>query len=209
MLQRIEWLTKIKTRLRRDEERKKREEEEKKLEEEESKKEVEKVNPFEDEINLCDLLVNYCESLLPKSSDHDNSDLKQEALSQAVQDEWKKEKITVIASKKDTDGDFFSAKNKKKNVKKKKKEEVGPEKQGLNHQFEVLGYFERLKVSPPLFVAKLADTIKEINEKKAYYQGQPLVDAKKVEEKNPEGQETAEKKHEPKKAEVIFFCFFF
>lgn len=50
LLQRIEWMTKVKNRLRREEERKKREEEDKKLAAEE-KKEAEKVNVYEDEIS--------------------------------------------------------------------------------------------------------------------------------------------------------------
>lgn len=50
LLQQIEWMTKMKNRLRREEDRKKREEEDRKLEEEE-KKDVEKFNPHQDDIS--------------------------------------------------------------------------------------------------------------------------------------------------------------
>lgn len=136
---------------------------------------------------------------------------KPETLSQTVQDEWKKEKITVLQSKKDTDGDFFSAKNKKKkDAKRKEKEEPANEKQALQHQLEILGYFERLKVAPPLFVNKLEETIKELTEKKLFYQGQPLVEVTVLQEKRDnefKSEKNEEKKHENKKIEV-FLRFF-
>ena len=51
LIQRIDWLTKIKNRLKREEEYKKQEEEQKKLEEEE-KKETEKFNPHQEDISI-------------------------------------------------------------------------------------------------------------------------------------------------------------
>ena len=110
--------------------------------------------------------------------------------------------MTVIQSKKENDNDFFSAKNKKKKEVKKKEEAVNP---NLQHQFEVLAYFERLKVAPPLFVAKLEETIKLLKEKKDYYSGLPLTDSGA--EKKPEGEENEKKpaEHKPKKTEVLIF----
>ena len=151
-------------------------------------------------IDLCDLLIGYIQNLQPKTASVSQEEKKQE-LSQDVQEDWKKQKFTVIPSRKETDNDFFSSKNKKKTVKKEKKEEPVNEKQSLHHQFEVLGYFEKLKVPPPLFVNKLEETVKLLKEKRDYYAGLPLEEPKKEEPRSEEKAE--EKKHEPKKHEVI------
>ena len=151
-------------------------------------------------IDLCDLLIGYIQNLQPKTASVSQEEKKQE-LSQDVQEDWKKQKFTVIQSRKETDNDFFSSKNKKKTVKKEKKEEPVNEKQPLHHQFEVLGYFEKLKVPPPLFVNKLEETAKLLKEKRDYYAGLPLEEPKKEEPRSEEKAE--EKKHEPKKHEVI------
>ena len=58
LIQRIEWLTKIKNRLKREEERKQYEAEEKKLDEEE-KKNVEKFNPHQEDISKFKFLYNF------------------------------------------------------------------------------------------------------------------------------------------------------
>lgn len=162
--------------------------------------------------DLCDLLTNYCQNLIPKSLVLASAaEKKTEVLSQAVQDEWKKEKITVLQSKKDSDGDFFAAKGKKKkDVKRKEKEENVNEKHALQHQLEILGYFERLKVAPPLFANKLEETIKELAEKKLFYQGQPLVEVTVLQEKRDnefKNEKTEEKKPENKRTAEVFIVF--
>ena len=147
------------------------------------------------------MLINYVQNLLPKTASQVNPAETKAEINPVVQDEWKKEKMTVVQSKKNSDGDFFSAKSKKKEF--KKKEEPVNEKQVLQHQFEVMAYFERLKVAPPLFVNKLEETIKYLKEKKDYYLGLPLGDGT-TEEKKQENEEKRHGDHKPVKHDVIF-----
>lgn len=131
-----------------------------------------------------------------------NPEEKKQELSQDVQEDWKKQKFTVIQSKKESDGDFFAPK-KKNVVKKKEKEEPVNEKQALHHQFEVLGYFEKLKVPPPLFVNKLEETVKLLKEKKDYYSGLSPEEGQKEKTETEEKEKAEERKPEPKK-QVLF-----
>lgn len=49
---------------------------------------------------------------------------------------------------------------------------------------EVLGFFEKLKVAPPLTVSKLEETIKLLNEKKNYFKQAPAEEKKEGEEED-------------------------
>lgn len=39
----------------------------------------------------------------------------------------------------------------------------------LNHQMEVINYFEFVRVTPPIFTKNLEDALKLLEEKKAYF----------------------------------------
>lgn len=154
-------------------------------------------------LDLCELLINYVQNLIPKNAASAPAEEKKE-LSQQVQDDWKKQKFIVLTSRKEQDNDFFSSKGngkKKRDNKKKEEEPAAVEKQALQHQFEVMGYFEKLKVPPPMLVGKLEETLKLLVEKKNYYSGLPLEEPKKEEDRK---EESEEKKPEHKKHEVRF-----
>ena len=43
----------------------------------------------------------------------------------------------------------------------------------LNHKMEVLNFFEHVSVNPPLYMRNLEETVKLLEEKKAYFETQP------------------------------------
>lgn len=120
-------------------------------------------------------MIKYCNKLNPANNDNntvvnqkDKNTIIEEALQQ---NDWKEAKGQYILSRKEKEDDFFAGKGKKKQPKKpttKPQEETGA--QPLNHQIETLNYFEEIKVAPPLFTDKLAETLKVLGEKKAYFE---------------------------------------
>jgi DNA repair exonuclease SbcCD ATPase subunit len=190
-IDKIKKMQKIKAGLLRAEERKKKQEEWEKRQKE--RQEENRETPYVQEVELCDQLIQYCNRLLPSKDDGSQGVQekdKHEAAKNALQtDEWKKEKGTVIKGKREEDNEFFIGTNKKsKNANKpqqQKKEEV-PSVQSLNHQFETINFFDALKVTPPLFTDKLEDTIKVLNDKKAYFVKLQDEAAKEDQTKKPE-----------------------
>jgi len=82
----------------------------------------------------------------------------------------------------------------------------------LNHQFDALNYFDQLKVSPPLFTDKIPDTLKVLQEKKAYFQKLQDDAVKDDDDKkkrktedaqNPENAEKKEDEEKPKEEEKL------
>lgn len=76
---------------------------------------------------MCDLLINYAQSLLPKEIIEKPQEVKKDL--SGMQEQWQKEKVIVVQSKRDLDNDFFVGKGKKKDNKKsqdkqKKAEEI-------------------------------------------------------------------------------------
>ncbi len=108
-------------------------------------------------------------------------------------DDWKKQKVEAVVSKKDLDLDYFGGAGKKKDKKKaeSKPKEANNAPTPLNHQFDALNYFDTLKVSPPLFTDKIADTLKVLNEKKADFVKQQEDAVKEEEEKKKKKEEEA------------------
>lgn len=69
----------------------------------------------------------------------------------------------------------------------------------LNHKLDVIGYFDRLKVLPPLLASQLENTIKQLQEKKEYFlkfQDGTMPEEKKEEAHEEEKQEKEEKQEE-------------
>ena len=119
-------------------------------------------------------MITYANKLFPQEKiveeqTRPKTELLQEALKS---DDWKKEKVTLIVNKRDKEEDFYPGKSKKN--KDKKNSQVQQEKSNanasFNHQMEILTYFDHVKVSPPLFTNKLAESIRLLKEKKEYYQ---------------------------------------
>lgn len=72
-------------------------------------------------------MINYAQSLLPKEIIEKPQEVKKDLGN--MQEQWQKEKITIVQSKRDQDNDFFIGKGKKKEIKKtqekqKKTEEI-------------------------------------------------------------------------------------
>jgi predicted phage tail protein len=172
-IEKIKLIKRKKDKLIRDDIRRKREEEWRKQREQEAaeNKEI----PYLTQIELCELLIKYCNKLNPSASEastavsqKDKNTVIEEALQS---NDWKEAKGQYILSRKEKEDDFFAGKGKKKVQKKpttKPQEETGP--QPLNHQIETLNYFDEIKVAPPLFTDKLPETLKVLQEKKAYFE---------------------------------------
>jgi len=188
----IQWMKKVQDRLKRDQIRKQREEEDKKFREAEENQYKEA--PYREEIELCELLIAYLAKLLPQEQSieaelqKDKSEVLKEALKS---DAWKKEKVQLVVSKKDLDNDLYAGKPKKKGSDKKQPpKEQGPVNLPCNHQMEILGYFDHIKVAPALSTNKLPDAIKQLKEKREYYQ--------QLAEKEEKGEKTTATKEEVK-----------
>lgn len=125
-------------------------------------------------LELCDLLIKYCHRVTPSTQAAQaevNQKDKQTVIQEALESkDWKEAKGQMVLSRKEKEDDFFSGKKKekKKATQPKKEEETGA--QSLNHQIETLNYFEEIKISPPLTTDKLPDTLKLLQEKKAYFE---------------------------------------
>lgn len=141
---------------------------------------------------MCSLLIDYCQKLLPKVKSTEETVVaeKKDIVAELSKGDFKKEKITLLSK---TEEDLFNVgvAKKLKGKKKGKKEEVKPETQSLNHKFDVLGFFENMKVAPPMVVNKLEGTIKVLQEKKEYFESQT---EKQVEAKTEETEKKAPQK---------------
>lgn len=170
-IERIKFIKRKKDKLLREEARKKRDEEWKK--QREAEQEEHKEIPYRAQIELCAQLIRYCHSVTPSTETVNNAENEKEQqarVQEALQsEEWKNSKAQELVSKRDRNDDFTSGKKKKAQHKK-----VAPKEQAtsqpLHHQIETLNYFDEIKVSPPLFTDKLAETIKVVEEKKAYFE---------------------------------------
>lgn len=201
-IEKIAHITKIKQRLQRDAERKAREAEENALIEEEEK--LAKIDPYKEEIDMCSLLIDYCSNLLPKGKEEVKEECVEKKDIEAILNtgDYKKEKVTLFTKE---SSDLFGVSTAKQpkgkgksKGKKTNKDDAAPKPESLNHKFEVLGFFESLKVAPPMFVAKLESTIEVLKEKKAYFEVQTEKTEEKVEEKVEESKEkpkNQKKKH--------------
>lgn len=192
----VEWVTKVKTRLIRAEERRKEEEEFKK-QEQDQKKDEQTFHPFQAEIETCNLLIAYCNKLSGrKEGESVKADERPQNVEKSLESvEWKKEKIEVVKGKKDVDNDFFAPKKApKKNV---QGEKASAQATSLNHQIEIIGFFENVKVPPPLSTSKLDETIKQLQEKREYFNNLKADESKPEDQKAKE--QPAQDKKEPRK----------
>lgn len=57
-----------------------------------------------------------------------------------------------------------------------KKKETDPEKVILNHTPETISFFEQVKVATPFYLADLEKVIKNLEERKTYYENPPEED---------------------------------
>lgn len=96
--------------------------------------------------------------------------------------EWKKEKVDVIISKRDQPEDqFLGGKKSKKFQQKQKKESTEPKEvqiQPLNHAAQVLSMFSAVNCMPPKNVTELDKCIQLLKEKKEYFEKLPKPEKK-------------------------------
>lgn len=125
---------------------------------------------------MCELLIGYCQRINP-SRDANANEVEQKdknaVIKEALQsDEWKTAKGQYLVSRREKEDDLFAGKGKKQKKKSQasKAQQEESSSQTLNHQIETLNYFEEIKVSPPLFTDKLPETLKILQEKKAYFE---------------------------------------
>ena len=121
-------------------------------------------------------MIKYCHRANPsrdESSAEVNQKDKNTVIQEALQsDEWKSAKGQYIMNRREKEEDLFAGKGKKQKKKPQasKTQQEESTSQPLNHQIETLNYFEEIKVSPPLFTDKLPETLKILQEKKAYFE---------------------------------------
>lgn len=204
-IEKINFMTKVKARIQREAERAAREAEEQALIEEEQK--LANIDPYKEEADLCQLLIDYCKKLMPQEAKGDQpkeqtAEEKKDIEAILATGDYKKEKVTLFTK---TQEDLFNVggakggKGKKGKGKGKKEEANANKPESLNHKFDVLGFFESLKVAPPMFTSKLEGTIKILQEKKEYFEAQTEKAAEdKVEPKEEDAQKKAPEKKKQK-----------
>lgn len=215
-VEKIKIMKRKKEKLIRDEQRRARDEERRK--EREAAEEESRDIPYREQIELCDLLIKYCHRVTP-STQTAQAEVSQKDKQQVIQDalqsnDWKEAKGQYVLSRKEKADDFFSGKKKeKKKTPQTKTEETGA--QSLNHQIETLNYFEEIKIAPPLTTDKLPDTLKLLQEKKAYFEklstetieadnnrkNLPEEERKKLEEEEKAKKEQQQQQEQTKKTE--------
>ena len=181
--------------------RKKKEDDEKKaIEEEEARIEQErkdheaifgKPRKFQTQIDFCDNLIGYLGTLKPKNREigiqgkvqgiiYDKSDINEKLKG----DNWKKEKVHVLESKKDqgeTGVQPGEGKHKKKGNKKDNNQEDLNTR--LTFTIETLSIFDQIKLTPPKNLQEIDDVVKLLTTKKELF-------LKMSDEDNEDGKKT-------------------
>lgn len=164
-------------------------------------------------IELCDMLIKYCKKLQPQEQ-------KQSEEEEAKQDKYKqwqdevqkndqlKKDFTLVRHRRDQDVDDFTVN--KKNKKKPQQQQVQQVDEAkntnalLNHKFDVLGYFENVKVLPPMRNSELDRAIKELEEKREYFKtAEPQKREGKHEGEHKEKHHNEDHKHKRQNAKPI------
>jgi uncharacterized coiled-coil DUF342 family protein len=159
------------------------------MEEEEAKK-----IPYEAEQALCDFLADYLErTYLGKSEE------KEEKKVDVVVVKDDPFAGMVASKKKDEDSQYFGkGKTKKKRVRAAKSPSAGPFTVSVD-SFEQFGL---IKMSPPTSVDQVANSVKELREKKEWYKVQPRGSVKTAEEIRKANQKGAAKQRQATEAEA-------
>merc|ERR1711903_171207 len=168
-------------------------------------------------MGTCQTLLTFLESLKPKAQEEDlelnqtpswNDESVQESLKSG---DWKKEKIHILKKKEEdwTTAGSLSKKHKKKGKKQQKGAQEDTQKISLN--IDILDDFDKIKVSPPLYMKEIDTTVKSLNEKKDYFNkiSDDLNDGKEVEndkkqedDKKSDDKEETEQPKKERKAKV-------
>ena len=118
-------------------------------------------HPYEEEMGICDLLINYLST--KHLADMKSGPSSQENASSTTPD---MSAFSGMKSLKRNDDEAFMGGV----VKKKGKKKGGKNnKEGMTHTHESLEHFSSVNVSPPAKLSNVPETIKELEEKKVYY----------------------------------------
>jgi hypothetical protein len=122
-----------------------------------------------------------------------------------------------VVKKKDEKEDLYDIGKKKLNVKAKafvageeekkkeeKKKETDPEKVILNHTPETISFFEQVKVATPFYLADLEKVIKNLEERKTYYENPPEEDMERHREQQKEKARPHDERPRHHRKEVVF-----
>lgn len=169
------------------EQRRIREEEYKKRQEEEAAREAareaageaapvegeegEKEHPWSAELWICDLLTKYFAKLAPKTET-----VAVAAAAPELTAELKGLKSAVgkgVRAGGDDDLSFFDGAPKKGKGKQTKPAAKAPKERVFTHDFETLGMFEKLSLTPPTVPSEVPATLTAIAEKRAYFDALP------------------------------------
>lgn len=167
-----------------------------------------KPRKYQPQIDVCDNLISFLDSLKPKTDiveEEDITYISEDVQAKLASGDWKKEKVHIL-KKEEEDLGIQPGQGKKKGKNKKKKhaeKEVEDTKLALTMQ--TLECFDQIKVSPPNFFKEIEASLKELNEKKAYFikVSDDLNDGKQVDGDDNKLEEPKEEQSEqaaPKKA---------
>ena len=122
--------------------------------------------------------------------------------------DWKKDNCSLIQPKKELNNDLFVPTKNKKQKKHKKQDEKDDVDLSLNHKIDVLGFFDSLKISPPMFTSRLEETVKQLSEKQKYFENLNPEETENQEKDNHKKREKYNKNNmQPKAGRVNSFIF--
>ena len=143
-----------------------------------------KKKPWEEEIALCDLLISYLQGLEGKKKVAASaSPVADPAPAPRQVDKAQFEGLAAVGKKSNELGDFLNMGGAKKKSKKKKSK---PKKSGITHAPNTINSFSMLDLSAPIKMEDIPASIKQLQEKRAYYDVLPRAPKqKKAEQAKP------------------------
>jgi len=203
--QKIKWIKNKKSYLLRE---KQKEEYEAKLKEEEAKRKAEieeyeklygKPKKYQPQIDICDNLLSYLSSRIAKDdAEGDNQEVtydSKDVEGQLKGGDWKKEKVHIL-KKEDENMGLQPGQGKKKG--KKRKNEAKAEEKKFEVSTQTQDDFDQVKVAPPKHFKDIANVLKELETKKAYFIkiSDDINDGKQVETEDAKPEESKEEQAE-------------
>ena len=159
-----------------------------------------KIRKFQPQIDTCKNLVQFLGTLKPKvrTEEKEQQNLTEEQLNGVLNSgDWKKEKLHVLSKKTDEDVGLQPGAGKKKRQKNKKQSVAEDPK--LTLTIETLNMFDSIKVSPPIYLKDIDDSIAKLNEKKEYF----IKASDDLNETSGQEKKTEEKKEEEGEGESM------
>ncbi|EAR82182.1 hypothetical protein TTHERM_01276340 (macronuclear) [Tetrahymena thermophila SB210] len=170
-----DWVKKIQDDLKRQKQRKEREEQRNAQQEAEERKKIESLeNPFQKQIDDCEQIVKYCELLIRAEQKVNQVEQEEEEVKQentVNEADLKKEKLSIIAPKKELQR-FPVNKKKQQPPKKTQNKQQENTKKLISLPLEILNAFESTKVQAPIFQEEVEASLNLAKQKLEYFQQQ-------------------------------------